>query len=298
MLYYDHVHDFSEEELNTATLVGQYVAFGLDRAHADVASRQLFERERAARRDAEAANRAKDEFLATVAHELRNPLGAVVNAVQHPGPHTATDDPMPGDGPSRGSIVSDRSPRPAASTTSSMPARFHPGGPYRAPEASPGRSPRGPHRPIPWNSNPHRIPTGEARLGTWPSPFRPSLIIVLVLTPIRLQQASGTARQRQQVHAGRRSRSSLDVWPRRGIRAPPAASSDNGSGDPAGQDGPPSSICSLQANPTLGLRTSGGLGIGLSPGQADRGAPYRNRRKSGRGGGRASEFTMRLLHHL
>jgi GAF domain-containing protein len=81
MLYYDRVHDFSEDELNTATLVAQYVAFGLDRAHADVASKQLFERERAGRREAEAANQAKDEFLATVAHELRNPLGAVVNAV-------------------------------------------------------------------------------------------------------------------------------------------------------------------------------------------------------------------------
>jgi two-component system, sensor histidine kinase len=94
MLYYDHVHDFSEDELNTATLVAQYVAFGLDRAHADVATKQLFERERAARQEAEAANRAKDEFLATVAHELRNPLGAVVNAVSILD-HTASDEPLP-----------------------------------------------------------------------------------------------------------------------------------------------------------------------------------------------------------
>jgi len=94
MLYYDRVHDFSDDELNTATLVSHYVAFGLDRAHADIASKELFERERTARRDAEAANRAKDEFLATVAHELRNPLGAVVNAVSILD-HTATDEPMP-----------------------------------------------------------------------------------------------------------------------------------------------------------------------------------------------------------
>ena len=38
--------------------------------------------ERDARADAEAANRARDEFLAIVAHELRSPLNAVLGRAQ------------------------------------------------------------------------------------------------------------------------------------------------------------------------------------------------------------------------
>jgi PAS domain S-box-containing protein len=53
---------------------------------------QLFAREQAARAESEAANRAKDEFLALLAHELRNPLAPIVNAaalLRHPGTSAA-----------------------------------------------------------------------------------------------------------------------------------------------------------------------------------------------------------------
>lgn len=52
---------------------------------------ELHERERSARAEAEAANQAKDEFLAMLAHELRNPVGVIVNALsvldEDPAPH-------------------------------------------------------------------------------------------------------------------------------------------------------------------------------------------------------------------
>ena len=43
---------------------------------------ELREREQRARQEAEAANRAKDEFLAMLGHELRNPLSPIVTALQ------------------------------------------------------------------------------------------------------------------------------------------------------------------------------------------------------------------------
>ena len=64
MVYYDQPHDFTETELKVAAMVCHYVAFGLDRAQDETDIQDLFDRERVARHQAEALNRAKDDFLA------------------------------------------------------------------------------------------------------------------------------------------------------------------------------------------------------------------------------------------
>ena len=65
---------FSENELALLQALANHAAVGIRNA-------QRFQQERRAREEAEANNRAKDEFLAMLGHELRNPLAAIGSGI-------------------------------------------------------------------------------------------------------------------------------------------------------------------------------------------------------------------------
>jgi PAS domain S-box-containing protein len=79
--YFRECREPSEFERQTVEILSSTAAIAIERQRADDERERLLASERAARAEADAANREKDKFLAVLSHELRTPLSPVVMAL-------------------------------------------------------------------------------------------------------------------------------------------------------------------------------------------------------------------------
>jgi signal transduction histidine kinase/ActR/RegA family two-component response regulator len=84
VLFVSHpnIDAYTDDDLRLLSIVGSQIAAYLTACQLHEQDRQIVTEHEAARTTAEAESRAKDEFLAMLAHELRNPLMAVRIAMQ------------------------------------------------------------------------------------------------------------------------------------------------------------------------------------------------------------------------
>lgn len=74
----DQPRQWSKEEVSLLQTVAERTWIAIEKLRAEAEREQLLQREQEARDAAEKANQLKDEFLATLSHELRNPLNVIL----------------------------------------------------------------------------------------------------------------------------------------------------------------------------------------------------------------------------